>query len=74
MRKDANGRVYVVTDPKSPLATAVLGLGIPVHNAIELSYSGGAVSGVTYFQDAAVVATLTLSYDIDGNLIRVERA
>lgn len=59
MRKDANGRVYVVTDPKSPLATLTAGLGIPAHTAIELSYSGGAVSSVTYLQGTTVVATLT---------------
>ncbi len=73
MRKDAQGRLYVVTDERSPLAT-LTGISIPAHDAIEMSYSGGVMSSVTYLQGGKTVATLSMTYDENGNLIRVARA
>jgi len=47
------------------------GLSIPVHDYIALSYTAGKLTGVVYKNGGSggtTVATLTLTYDGDGNL------
>lgn len=72
MRTDLQGRAYIATDPQAPLAT-LTGLAIPEHDTVELSYTGADLTGVTYKQGAATVATLTLTYS-DGKLTKVVKA
>ena len=55
----------------------VPGYGIPVHDWIGMAYTGGLLITVSYKLGGAtgdVVATLTLAYDGDGNLISVSKS
>lgn len=52
------------------------GLGIPAHDYISNTYTNGNLTGVVYKTGGAAgttVATLTLTYDVDGNLETVTR-
>ena len=52
------------------------GLGIPAHDYISNTYTNGNLTGVVYKTGGAAgttVATLALTYDVDGNLETVTR-
>lgn len=49
-------------------------MGIPAHNLIENTYDVNQNLGqVDYKLDGVIVATLVLTYDVNNNLISVER-
>ena len=49
-------------------------MGIPAHNRIENTYDVNQNLGqVDYKLDGVIVATLVLTYDVNNNLISVER-
>jgi hypothetical protein len=53
------------------------GIAIPIHDRIELSYAAGNLTQVVYKQGGVtgtIVATLNLSYDVNGNLISVSKS
>lgn len=53
------------------------GLAIPEHNRIELTYTGANPTTIVYKQGGAsgtVVATLTLTYDGNNNVLSVTRS
>lgn len=53
------------------------GLAIPEHNRIELTYTGTNPTTIVYKQGGAsgtVVATLTLTYDGNNNVLTVTRS
>jgi hypothetical protein len=55
----------------------VQGLEIPGHDYISMSYTGSNVTGVVYKMGGAsgtTVATLTLTYDVDDNLLTVTKS
>ena len=43
------------------------------YDRIDLTYTGTNITGVIYSLDGAVISTLTLSYDLNNNLISVVR-
>jgi hypothetical protein len=51
----------------------VYNFDIPEHDTIELSYTGGNLTGVVYKLAGSTVATWTLAYT-DGNLVSVTKA
>jgi hypothetical protein len=73
-----NGNTYsefafVAADPIS----VVTGLEIPEHDYIDLSYTGSNLTGVVYKTGGSggtTVATLTLAYDGNDNLISVTKS
>jgi hypothetical protein len=68
--------------PSTPLpivssGASLEGLGIPVHDYIDLSYTGTNLTGVVYKTGGSggtTVATLTLAYDGSNNLISVTKS
>jgi len=51
------------------------GFSIPVYDDIVLSYDGDDnLSSVVYKKDGSTLATLTMSYDSNGNLIEVNKS
>ena len=55
----------------------IAGLAIPEHNRIELTYTGVNPTTIVYKQGGAsgtVVATLTLTYDGNNNVLTVTRS
>jgi hypothetical protein len=66
----------VSTIDGDPLAV-VAGLSIPEHDYISLSYTGTNLTGVVYKTGGSggtTVATLTLAYDGNDNLISVTKS
>ncbi len=54
----------------------LVGMKIPKHDYIEMSYTTGNLTSVKYRDGGSsgtIVATLTLTYDTDGNLINVSK-
>jgi len=73
--KDKTGNLINPTTEDGNLAK-IPGLAIPIHDYIGLTYTGSNLTEVVYKQGGAsgtVVATLTLSYDVSGNLISVTK-
>ena len=71
----SNGAAVTVS-PDNPLPT-IQGLAIPEHNYISLAYTGANPTTVVYKQGGAggsTVATLTLTYDGNGNVLTVTRS
>ena len=75
-----NSRTYeeiaVVSRPNSPLGV-FSGLEIPPHDYINLTYTGGNLTGVVYKSGGsggATVATLVLAYDGSSNLVSVTKS
>lgn len=77
-----NGAIYpemavVNTDGQPLKIDANLGLEIPEHDYIALSYTGSNLTGVVYKTGGSggtTVATLTLAYDGSDNLISVTKS
>jgi hypothetical protein len=68
--------IKVSTIDGDPLAV-VAGLSIPEHDYIALSYTGTNLTGVVYKTGGSggtTVATLTLAYDGNDNLISVTKS
>ena len=65
--------VEIKNDSGNPIPT-VSGFEIPKHNQVSLAYSGTNVVGVAYSFNNVGVATLTLSYDGNNNLISIIRS
>jgi hypothetical protein len=65
--------VEINNDSGNPIPT-VSGFEIPKHNQVSLAYSGTNVVGVAYSFNNVGVATLTLSYDGNNNLISIIRS
>jgi hypothetical protein len=68
--------VKVSTVDGDPLAV-INGLSIPEHDYISLSYTGTNLTGVVYKTGGSggtTVATLTLTYDGNDNLISVTKS
>jgi hypothetical protein len=66
----------VSTIDGDPLAV-VAGLSIPEHDYIALSYTGTNLTGVVYKTGGSggtTVATLTLAYDVNDNIISVTKS
>jgi hypothetical protein len=66
----------VSTIDGDPLAV-VTGLSIPEHDYTSLSYTGTNLTGVVYKTGGSggtTVATLTLAYDVNDNLISVTKS
>jgi hypothetical protein len=71
-----SNEVEVKNDSGSPIPV-VTGLEIPEHDYIDLSYTGSNLTGVVYKTGGAAgttVATLTLAYDGNDNLISVTKS
>lgn len=72
----SNGAAVTVS-PDNPLPT-IQGLAIPEHNRIEFSNYVGANPGTIVFKQGGsggnAVATLTLTYDGNGNVLTVTRS
>lgn len=64
-----DGRLKVAVEGSS-----VPGFDIPPYTRIDLTYNDGNVSTVTYKSGVTTVATLTLSYDLDGNVSSVVKS
>jgi len=68
----------LVQNPDGTYAQAVVqGLEIPAHDYISMSYTDGNVTSVVYKVGGAsgtTVATLTLTYDANDNLLTVTRS
>ncbi|AGH57678.1 hypothetical protein CPKG_00047 [Cyanophage KBS-S-2A] len=63
--------------PGTPLPVALTGLEIPAHDYIDLSYTGSNLTSVVYKDGGSggtTVATLTLAYDGNDNLISVTKS
>ena len=64
---------------RSAAGASVPGLSIPDHDHIEMTYSGGNLTGVQYFSTATgtgeqiLRAQLELKYDGGNNLVSVSR-
>jgi hypothetical protein len=72
---DAELRATAV--PVSGTVNVLTGLEIPEHDYIDLSYTGSNLTGVVYKTGGSggtTVATLTLAYDGDDNLISVTKS
>lgn len=78
----AKARVITETYPRgnrSASGEAVPGLSIPDHDHIEMTYTGGNLTGVKYFTQAGASigkdlrAELELKYDGGNNLISVTK-
>lgn len=52
----------------------VEGLSVPEHDAIDLSWDNGNLTGVVYKLAGETVSSLTLAYDGSGNLISVVKS
>jgi hypothetical protein len=65
--------VEIKNDSGDPIPV-VSGLEIPKHNQVSLAYSGTNLVGVAYSFNNVGVATLTLSYDGNNNLVFVSRS
>ena len=66
----------VSTIDGDPLAV-VAGLSIPEHDYIALGYTGTNLTGVVYKTGGSggtTVATLTLAYDVNDNIISVTKS
>lgn len=57
---------------QSALLTQIRGFNIPPYTKIDLSYTSGNATTVTYKNGASTVATLSLAYDGSNNLTSVE--
>ena len=66
--------VVTVSNTVSNPVPVISGLNIPNHNRVSLAYSGSNLVGVAYSFNNVGVATLTLSYDGNNNLISVVRS
>lgn len=58
-------------------AFSLLGLAIPEHDYISLSYTGSNLTGIVYKQGSStgiVVATLALTYDGSGNVLTITKS
>jgi len=68
----------LIKNPDGTYAQAIVqGLEIPGHDYISMSYTGGNVTSVVYKMGGAsgtTVATLTLTYDVDDNLLTVTKS
>jgi hypothetical protein len=72
---DAAG-IEIKNDSGNPIPV-VTGLEIPEHDYIDLSYTGSNLTGVVYKTGGSAgttVATLTLAYDGNDNLISVTKS
>lgn len=78
----AKARVITETYPRgnrSSAGAAVPGLSIPDHDLIEMTYTGGNLTGVKYFTQAGASvgkdlrAELELRYDGANNLVSVTK-
>ncbi len=75
-------RVKLTNDSSTPAIVSgtvatLNGFEIPAHDYISMSYSGSNVTGVVYKDGGAsgtVVATLSLSYDVNNNLISATKS
>ena len=68
--------VEIKNDSGNPIPT-LTGLEIPAHDYIDLSYTGTNLTGVVYKDGGSggtTVATLTLAYDGNDNLISVTKS
>lgn len=68
--------IEIRNDTGDPILTAS-GLGIGEHDHISLSYTGSNLTGVVYKTggpSGATVATLTLAYDGNNNLISITKS
>jgi hypothetical protein len=71
-----SNEVEVKNDSGNPIPV-VTGLEIPEHDYIDLSYTGSNLTGVVYKTGGSAgttVATLTLAYDGNDNLISVTKS
>jgi hypothetical protein len=71
-----SNEVEVKNDSGNPIPV-VTGLEIPEHDYIDLSYTGSNLTGVVYKTGGSggtTVATLTLAYDGNDNLISVTKS
>lgn len=69
----SSGIVTIANTSENPVPV-ISGLEIPKHNQVSLVYSGANLVGVAYSFNNVGVATLTLSYDGNNNLIFVSRS
>lgn len=63
--------------PSQLYGPTIPGLSIPEHDYVSLTYSGTNLSTVVYKQggvSGTTVATLTMAYDVNNNLISVTKS
>jgi hypothetical protein len=75
-QEDQREHLFGVRDCRSR-SHPVTGLEIPEHDYIDLSYTGSNLTGVVYKTGGSggtTVATLTLAYDGNDNLISVTKS
>jgi len=71
-----DSEVEIKNDSGNPVPV-VTGLEIPAHDYIDMSYTGDNMTGVVYKTGGSggtTVATLTLTYDGNGNLTSVTKS
>ena len=69
---DASGNV---TSPSlSALPIIISGLGIPAHDSVELTYTDGRVTTIVYKSSGSTVATVSLTYNAEGDLLTVAKS
>jgi len=67
--------VELVDASGNTISSFPAGLSIPEHDDIQITYDeDGNISTVVYANDGATVATLTLEYNSDNNLIRITKS
>jgi hypothetical protein len=60
-----------------PFGLSIPGLAIPEHNYVSLTYTSSQITGVVYRAGGAsgnVVASLSLTYDGNGNLLTITKS
>ena len=65
--------IEISNDSGNPIPT-VTGFSIPEHDNVSLSYTDSKLTGAVYTKGGVTVGTLTLTYDVDNNLINVARS
>jgi hypothetical protein len=69
---DQNGNV--INPPTEEDLAKLVGFEIPPYDMIELGYTSGNLTSVIYKKGNSTVATLTLNYDVNGNLISITKS
>jgi hypothetical protein len=63
-----------ITPATEESLSKLVGFEIPPYDTIELEYTSGNLTSVVYKKENSTLATLTLSYDVNGNLISIVKS
>jgi hypothetical protein len=64
-----------VTSPYlASLPIVLSGLGIPSHDSVELTYTSGKITTIIYKSSSSTVATVSITYNAEGDLFTITKA